>query len=78
MWFTSVADAIEVMKKYIKEYCVGCGLCQAVEKATLKKDSKGFSYPQADNCDDLWFDNVCPDGGAQQDRRLGNIAERLL
>ena len=35
-------------KKYIKKYCVGCGLCNMKKMATFETDEKGFSYPKVD------------------------------
>lgn len=65
---------MEEMKKYIKEYCVGCGLCESVGKARLYENAEGFSYPEKSDYDRVWFDQVCPAGGAQQKRMdFGNI-----
>lgn len=52
------------MKKYLEEYCVGCGLCNALGKASCYEDEKGFFHPQ--NGDEEWLKNVCPSGGRQQ------------
>lgn len=46
--------------KILKEYCVGCGLCEACKKAELSEDSRGFSYPTAG--DKVWLDKICPIG----------------
>lgn len=62
----SIIGTMDAMKKYLKEYCVGCGLCEALGKAKLYEDSKGFSHPEYCECDEIWLDNVCPAGGKQQ------------
>jgi coenzyme F420 hydrogenase subunit beta len=64
--FISIASAIGIMKKYLEEYCVGCGLCTAFGKASCSEDEKGFFYPQ--NGDEEWLEKVCPSGGSQQER----------
>lgn len=51
------------MKKYLYEYCVGCGLCQAMSKAKLETDELGFVHPNTG--DEEWLDQVCPAGGRQ-------------
>ena len=51
------------MKEYLKEYCVGCGLCEALAKAKCKVDDNGFLHPVSG--DEKWLDQVCPSGGAQ-------------
>lgn len=51
------------MDKYIKEYCVGCGLCESLNKATLETDDKGFLHPVDGDAD--WLKKVCPAGGSQ-------------
>ena len=33
------------MDKVIHDYCVGCGLCQSLEKAELVEDKKGYMSP---------------------------------
>jgi coenzyme F420 hydrogenase subunit beta len=53
-------------KKYLHEYCVGCGLCAAVSNTILEKDTKGFFHP-SENMPD-WLLDVCPAGGSQIDR----------
>lgn len=52
------------MKKYLEEYCVGCGLCTALGKAECYYDEKGFMHPR--NGDSAWLSQVCPSGGRQQ------------
>jgi len=52
------------MKKYLHEYCVGCGLCEAVEKAEILEDENGYFHPETG--DETWLENVCPAGGRQQ------------
>lgn len=59
--FASIAGAIEIMKKFIKEYCVGCGLCTAVGKAKCYEDEQGFLHPESG--DEEWLQVVCPSGG---------------
>lgn len=51
------------MKKYLEEYCVGCGLCSAVGKAKCYEDNQGFYHPQSG--DEEWLRCVCPSGGKQ-------------
>ena len=48
------------VNKKLVHYCVGCGLCQALHKAELNIDSKGFSYPYSG--DTNWLDSICPIG----------------
>lgn len=48
------------MRELTKKYCVGCGLCQALSKAELCVNEKGFSYPTSG--DSEWLDSVCPIG----------------
>lgn len=45
----------------IKEYCVGCGLCSSVEGQLLKKDTRGFYYPE-DTKSPL-LKKICPASG---------------
>ena len=52
------------MKKYLKEYCVGCGLCVATKKAHIVEDKNGFYHPKAG--DEKWMAEICPAGGKQQ------------
>lgn len=52
------------MKKYIKDYCVGCGLCEALGKAKCCEDERGFLHPESG--DEEWLSSVCPSGGRQQ------------
>lgn len=42
------------------DYCTGCGLCKACDKAELGTDNKGFSYPVSG--DQEWLSAVCPIG----------------
>lgn len=58
------------MKRYLKEYCVGCGLCKAMKKAELVTDSKGFRHPASG--DVAWLEKVCPAAGQQQSRMNKN------
>ena len=58
------------MKKYLQEYCVGCGLCESMQKAKLMTDAKGFKHPVSG--DVKWLDKVCPAGGQQQIRMNNN------
>ena len=51
------------MKEYLKEYCVGCGLCEALAKAKCEVDGNGFLHPVSG--DEKWLAQVCPSGGAQ-------------
>ena len=53
------------MKEYLKEYCVGCGLCEALDKAKCETDEKGFLHPISG--DESWLERVCPSGGRQCD-----------
>lgn len=52
------------MKKYLKDYCVGCGLCEYARKAQCKEDENGFFHPETG--DETWLGRVCPAGGLQQ------------
>lgn len=52
------------MKKYLSEYCVGCGLCESCAKASCNVDEKGFMHPQEG--DENWLKAVCPSAGRQQ------------
>lgn len=36
-----------MMDKQVSEYCTGCGLCACQHKAVLRKDEKGFLYPES-------------------------------
>lgn len=36
-----------MMDKQVSEYCTGCGLCACQNKAVLRKDEKGFLYPES-------------------------------
>lgn len=49
------------MKAYIKNYCVGCGVCKSLNQAELKKDKKGYLYPADGNQD--WLEKICPAAG---------------
>lgn len=51
------------MKASLCKYCVGCGLCAALHKATLSEDEKGYLHPQ--NADLRWLKEICPAGGRQ-------------
>ena len=51
------------MKMYLRDYCVGCGLCVAKGKAEVQVDRKGYIYPALG--DEAWLENVCPAGGKQ-------------
>lgn len=51
------------MDKVIHDYCVGCGLCQSLEKAELVEDKKGYMSPVTG--DRKWLYDVCPAGGSQ-------------
>lgn len=62
--FAFIANTIKMIKKYLKDYCVGCGLCEAIGKAHCIEDEKGFYHP--DTGDEKWLDAVCPSGGEQQ------------
>lgn len=53
------------MKKYLKEYCVGCGLCTAAKKAHVTEDKNGFYHPE--HGDEKWLAKICPAGGKQQE-----------
>ena len=52
------------MRKYLNEYCVGCGLCEACGTATCETDEKGFMHPFKG--DEDWLKKVCPSSGIQQ------------
>ena len=52
------------MKKYLKEYCVGCGLCEAAKNAHITEDESGFYHPK--DGDENWLAKVCPASGIQQ------------
>ena len=52
------------MKKYLEEYCTGCGLCTAFGKAECYTDKNGFWHPKIG--DETWLSIVCPSGGKQQ------------
>ena len=55
---------MSTVKSCYKDYCVGCGLCEAVKMAICNEDEKGFMHPiQGDN---HWFKKVCPCGGYQE------------
>lgn len=49
------------MKKYLYDYCVGCGLCHAMSKAELESDEKGFLHPKSG--DEEWLMQTCPAAG---------------
>lgn len=49
------------MKTYIKNYCIGCGACQSLNHADLKKNEKGYLYPVNEKID--WLEKVCPASG---------------
>lgn len=51
------------MNEYLKEYCVGCGLCEALKKAVCETDENGFLHPVSG--DEEWLKKVCPSGGSQ-------------
>lgn len=51
------------MKKYLEDYCVGCGLCKAVDNTELVIDKKGYLHPQNGNND--FLEKVCPASGIQ-------------
>ena len=51
------------MDKIIKEYCIGCGLCQSLGKAELICNQKGYLSPIKG--DEKWLRTVCPAGGKQ-------------
>lgn len=53
----------ECMKKYLSEYCVGCGLCESLGKCKAKIDEKGYMHPEKG--DSKWLKSVCPAGGSQ-------------
>ena len=53
------------------QYCVGCGLCKALNKGDLFENSKGF-YELA-NGDIDWLKKVCPYAGKQTDDFFGTI-----
>lgn len=53
------------MKKYLEQYCVGCGLCEANNKAECFIDSNGFKHPKTG--DEDWLKSICPAGGRQQE-----------
>ncbi len=63
------------MQKNIKEYCVGCGLCQSMGKASLTKDQKGFLHPYTG--DTGWLRKVCPVTDDQNDSSLWGKYETL-
>ncbi len=48
------------MSEY-KKYCTGCGLCQALGKAELYPDKKGFFHPNTDT----GIRGICPVSGVQ-------------
>ena len=48
------------MDKIIKEYCIGCGLCQSLGKAELICNQKGYLSPIKG--DEKWLRTVCPAG----------------
>lgn len=52
------------MKRYLEEYCTGCGLCAAFGQAECYSDEKGFTHPKTG--DEIWLSKVCPSGGKQQ------------
>lgn len=52
------------MKKYLEQYCVGCGLCEITNKAECYIDSNGFKHPETG--DEEWLKSICPAGGRQQ------------
>lgn len=56
------------MKSNISKYCVGCGLCQSVGKATLIPDDKGFFHPQTG--DSEWLKEVCPIASDNNDAKI--------
>lgn len=45
-------------EKYIKDCCMGCGLCHSVDNIRLQKDKKGFVKPQ--ECKSKVFEKICP------------------
>lgn len=51
------------MKKYLQEYCTGCGLCESYGMARLEVDKKGFCHPVSG--DDNFLKAVCPAAGKQ-------------
>lgn len=60
------------MKKYIQEYCVGCGLCKSIDNTELRLDKKGYFYPT--NGNDELLEKICPASGEQlKDMDLNKI-----
>ncbi len=63
------------MKNIYQEYCTGCGLCQSEKNVTLKKDEKGFRYPEGSVSREeiaTFYSQVCPASGKaleQQDSK---------
>lgn len=54
------------MKNIYREYCTGCGLCQSEKNVDLKKDDKGFRYPEYDETQaelNTFYSQVCPANG---------------
>ncbi len=55
-------------KQVIKEYCIGCGLCQSEGIAKLNRNEKGFYYPSKEDINretESFFEKVCPSSGQQ-------------
>ena len=45
-----------------KEYCIGCGLCKSELHADMKKNAKGFWFPNLQNNEktERFLEHVCP------------------
>ena len=45
-----------------KEYCIGCGLCKSELHADMKKNAKGFWFPnlQKNEKTERFLEHVCP------------------
>lgn len=54
------------MKKYLKEYCVGCGLCEVFNEAECIVNKKGYKTPMSG--DESFLESVCPCAGKQLDK----------
>lgn len=54
------------MEKRLKDFCVGCGLCESIGKAKCDINEDGYLYPV--NGDEKWLAAVCPAGGMQQEQ----------